>query len=436
MRHLAALTVCFALWSNTASAQASLQVPLQFDFLNPGARSLAMGSAFTGLADDATSAFTNPAGLVILTFPEISFEGRGRHYESTFLAGGRVGGPPANIGIDTTASPVYGVSNDDSRGPSYISVVVPHGNFAAAGYRHEFVRVDQEFVSSGVFQGEAVRELALRASRTMDITAYGGSAAYRVHPRLSLGGSLVVYQMHLAAQFSRYTSGFFDPPDFLPAHEIGHAEQHADSPGIGFNVGGLYTLRRGSTSGAHTGAEVVVGGVYRKQPRLRFTGFEGDITAPKTIGGDFQAPTAIGGGIAVKTAQGATFTLDVAHLDYQTLIDGYVAAQSGTKPGNFSIDNVIETHAGFEYVVPVRLSPAMRIGFWFDPDHSVHYNLPANPDSLDMRLAAYLPGADDVLHYTFGGGVAISKQLEINGAADLSPRSTVVSISVVARFAK
>ena len=39
---------------------------LTFNFRNPGARSLGMGGAFLGLADDATAAETNPAGLTIL----------------------------------------------------------------------------------------------------------------------------------------------------------------------------------------------------------------------------------------------------------------------------------------------------------------------------------------------------------------------------------
>src|SRR5439155_7323916 len=39
---------------------------LQFNFGNPGARSLGMGGAFLGLADDASAAEANPAGLTIL----------------------------------------------------------------------------------------------------------------------------------------------------------------------------------------------------------------------------------------------------------------------------------------------------------------------------------------------------------------------------------
>src|SRR5256714_13717995 len=49
---------------------------LQFQFGNPGARSLGMGGAFLGLADDASAAEANPAGLTILRRPEISVEAR------------------------------------------------------------------------------------------------------------------------------------------------------------------------------------------------------------------------------------------------------------------------------------------------------------------------------------------------------------------------
>ena len=38
-------------------------VPLQLSFSDPGARSAGLGGAFVALADDATAAFANPAGL-------------------------------------------------------------------------------------------------------------------------------------------------------------------------------------------------------------------------------------------------------------------------------------------------------------------------------------------------------------------------------------
>src|SRR5678816_4567659 len=46
----------------------------QFNFNNPGARSLGMGGAFVAVADDATAVVANPAGLTILQRPEVSAE--------------------------------------------------------------------------------------------------------------------------------------------------------------------------------------------------------------------------------------------------------------------------------------------------------------------------------------------------------------------------
>lgn len=45
----------------------------QFNFSTPGARASAMGRAFIGLADDASAATTNPAGLIQLTRPQFYF---------------------------------------------------------------------------------------------------------------------------------------------------------------------------------------------------------------------------------------------------------------------------------------------------------------------------------------------------------------------------
>ena len=47
-----------------------------FNFSAPGARSLALGGAFVGLADDATAAYVNPAGLTLLSRPQLSTEVR------------------------------------------------------------------------------------------------------------------------------------------------------------------------------------------------------------------------------------------------------------------------------------------------------------------------------------------------------------------------
>ena len=105
IRRLVVLSVGAWGLAHPAAAQSSLQVPIQFDFLNPSARSLALGSAFVGLADDATAALVNPAGLIQLTRKEISIEGRFRHLEQPFLVGGRLSGAADRTGAGHGTGP-------------------------------------------------------------------------------------------------------------------------------------------------------------------------------------------------------------------------------------------------------------------------------------------------------------------------------------------
>src|SRR5213592_809885 len=61
-----------------ASAQANDEVfpNLVWNFATPGARAHGMGRTFIGVADDATAAVTNPAGLLNLNKPQIYGEYR------------------------------------------------------------------------------------------------------------------------------------------------------------------------------------------------------------------------------------------------------------------------------------------------------------------------------------------------------------------------
>jgi hypothetical protein len=82
-------------------AQAGAPTMVQFSFSNPGARSLGFGGAFVALADDATAAFANPAGLVQLSRPEVSVEGKLWYFSTPFTEGGRLSGLPGIL-LDTT----------------------------------------------------------------------------------------------------------------------------------------------------------------------------------------------------------------------------------------------------------------------------------------------------------------------------------------------
>ena len=114
-----------------------------------------MGTAFVAAADDATSAFTNPAGLARLGRREVGAELRFRRLTSSYLSGGRVSGDPTGIGLDTERFPTYGKDIDDQLGVTFLSISWPLAARATiTGYLHQAAKIDNEFFNQGVFRRE------------------------------------------------------------------------------------------------------------------------------------------------------------------------------------------------------------------------------------------------------------------------------------------
>ena len=68
------LAVAFACSPAVAVTDEEIFRDFRFNFINPGGRSLGLGGAFISIADDATAAQTNPAGLTNLFEPQVFSE--------------------------------------------------------------------------------------------------------------------------------------------------------------------------------------------------------------------------------------------------------------------------------------------------------------------------------------------------------------------------
>src|SRR5207247_10020203 len=78
-RQIEALSIVLLVSSGPALALTDEEIfrDFRFNLINPGARSLALGGAFISLADDATAAQANPAGLGFLDRPAYFLDLRG-----------------------------------------------------------------------------------------------------------------------------------------------------------------------------------------------------------------------------------------------------------------------------------------------------------------------------------------------------------------------
>jgi len=420
--------------AHPALAQTSLQIPLQFDFLNPGAKSKAMAGAFVGLADDATASFANPAGLILISRPEISVEGRHFRVDSLFLERGRLSGAPTNEGTDTIRGPVFGTSSGHDTGVAFASGVYTHPSlkWSVAGYRHELVRVDQRFLSNGVFQ-QAPEEFTSRRDspqegiRTVSVTGYGATLAYRVGPEVAVGAGLTIYSFALSSRFLRFDAfGFLGPPNLNV--ELGRSSQTGDDHAVAPTVGALFGLS----------TRARVGVMYRQGPSFAFQTRDGNDPERE---GHFRVPHTLAVGASIRPAIALTLAAEITRVQYSRLRRDFVSdqARAVNREADFDIHSGTEFHFGAQYLPTTSYgAPKFRGGLWYDPDHSVRFSASMPATSIparifDERLNVALSTGKNLVHYTGGLGLSLSPRFELNGGFDITTRSRTLSVSCVIR---
>jgi long-chain fatty acid transport protein len=422
-----------------------------FSFSNPGARSLGFGGAFVALADDATAAFANPAGLVKLERPEVSLEGRHWAYETPFLAGGRVGGEPTGVGIDTAAGTRRGTSEQEVDDLSFASFVLPRERWSLAVYRHRQVAFSSRIETDGLFglraQPFAPRYAEIRSATDSDITAWGAAAGVRLGDRWSVGVGLSRYEvdLHTLSRFyfvSRPTPDqLFAPVPLDDAHLGIAVTLAAEEQDWGAHAGFLWQPTEGWG----------VGGFYREGAdfpmAVRVTSGAGLPVQPGTVGppagtlldvtdiDPVEFPDVYGLGVSWRARNGATtLALEWDHVGYSEILDSFDRAFDGT---GGELDDADELHLGAEYVFLDRAPViAVRAGAWLDPDHQVRQapdRAASSDDPNSELLGALFRRGDDEWHFAIGAGVAFD-HFQVDVAADLSDRVDTVAVSTIYTF--
>jgi len=397
---------------------------VQFNFSTPGARSLAMGGSFLGSVDDATAAYSNPAGLLQLSEIEVSVEGRRWSYSTPYADRGRAAGSPTGIGLDTIAGVELGTAESELEDISFASVVIPRKKWALALYFHQLAKFQSSFSTAGIF-GEEFRLLPVVSLYDLDISQYGFAFA-RQGNRFSFGVAVSAYALKLDSLTQRYR--FFSaggPADY--SRPANHQTQTGDSEELGFIVG-LRWDKSPKTS---------IGLVYRFSPEfdigVRSVGGSpfspGDVFVDETV--VFNVPNVAGLGFSFHPTQNITFNLDFNAVFYADMVKDFfiIFDADGEDPEDYIMDDVIETHVGFEYVLSKSPIPlALRFGAWHDPDHRLRY------EGSDELIQAQLFGGEDQIHYTAGIGVALTSHIQLDAAADISDISDTIAVSFAYRF--
>lgn len=484
------LTVCLCLPSvGSAQTDAEVNAGIQFEFSTPGARSLAMGGAQVALADDATAAFTNPAGLLDLNQPQVSIEGRRYAFTNSFTDRGHAFGIVTGTGVDVIEGLRTAEVTNETTGLSFASYFHPWAGgddglataesdttpirrtrWALALYRHELLNFEAGFRTQGAFYDFFDRRKRLtRRLRpviaTFDalVVSYGISAAYRVSDRLGVGLGISLHDFEFDSLQQRFATinldvstglprpedspgSVFGPADFSISNEVDFQEQRGSDEQGGFNVGFLWQPSN----------RWRLGGAYRQGPEFEFQatnregGFiealtgvpRGGLTAEQT--GRFNVPDVLALGLAFVPSTALRVTFDYSHIEYSALTEDLISVLT---PSEFmtpaqraalealAVDDGEAYRLGFEYEFdPPKCGNCavfLRLGAWHDPDHKMRFAAEPGLDFLTRSQAVQFQGGAAEHHFTGGLGVRIGEQLRIDAAADFSDTVDSASLSAV-----
>jgi len=424
---LATLFLPHCVWAQQAI------VPLHLSFSDPGARSTGFGGAFVALADDATAAFANPAGLVQLLRPEVSVEARDWGYSIPYTRSGRLEGAPSGVGLDTTAGLVRGESDYDTTGISYLSFVYPTGDWSFAAYRHQYADIEFHGETNGLFGGGTdccqQRWSDQQMSSRQDVVSYGLAAAYRLTDAVSIGLGLVYFDTAMSADTKEYavdvssSQAFFGPIAFVPENLAIDEKIFISDQTWTFTVGLLWNISERWRFGAvyREGFKADLGNLVRIGA-ANDSGLPAGTILFDNSGIPIEFPDVLGLGFAHQAMDGRlTLSFQWDRVNYSSIPES-IGLDDQT------IDDADELHFGAEYVF-LDSTPifAVRLGTWYEPDHQMY----ATVDDLFTR--ALLPRGEDEWHYSAGFGIAMQR-FQIDIAADFAQRVDTLSLSAIYNF--
>lgn len=437
----------------SASAQLRAgQTVASFDFnlSNPGARSLALGGAFAGVADDATAAYANPAALVVLVRPEISWELRTGSTDVDLVAWS------GNKIVDDQ-NEVVGVRFDGVRhraprriysNQSFGSATYANGRWALALYGHRLAHLDTagaKFERGEVFG----QQFDTQSLVGLDVTGTGLSGAFRITEGISVGATIVRYSGRARVVEQELSSGTSEI--FL------QRSARIDDSDLGFSAGLLVAPSQKWSLGAYFRGSPAFGVVEEEERGGRL---------PEVREGEpLRFPDVFGLGAGYRIGESVLITGEWSHVAYSRL--DRVEQLPSTFPDNrLRSKDADELRIGIEYSAwDLPSAPALRLGAWWDPAHGLQAQgqtvacpgtesrgdlsyecradrpIPNADGTVPFVLAAnsnglrqLFPGGQDHLHVTAGLGLLLGS-LQLDTALDFIDFSRPsISISMLARF--
>jgi long-subunit fatty acid transport protein len=436
-----AIEIQFVFIDATAQTNTENFAQLEFNFNNPGARANGIGGAFISLADDATATEANPAGLTTLIKPEFSFEIKAISYKRDVF----------NFSSRGSAIDFDLIGKEFKNGvisPSFASIVFPLKNLTLSAFRHELVNFESTFFTHGSLvptftNGQAF--FPVNSATEIKVVNWGGAAGLRISNQFSVGVSAGISQADINSSLQRFRLEIFDEQTLDNEAIIDDSDSD-----VFVNVGLIFKPTE----------KISFGGVFKKRPkfqlqntieqnRLTIDGVAGIVELNKEI--NFKVPTSLGAGISFQPSDALTFAFDVVRVNYSDLTDNFVVTaldstiisvdplirgEAVLLPQEFNSDAGFEIHAGAEYVGFLnKVGYVLRGGVFTEPDNSIEFVGPTTDDARALTAQLFRPGDSD-FHVTFGLGLLLTDNFQIDLAGNLSKGSDEFVGSFVYRLGK
>lgn len=419
-----------------------------FEFNNPGAKSMGIGGAFVGKADDATAAVANPAGLAQLPGLRLYVEGRFTTWDTRFKAwpNDPIATPFAFIppGVIATSTQEGKINFDDKTDLSFASISFPvkyepnNIEFNASIFYNKLANKDTVTTLPVTFQvnplspnpGNAALMEGFNSDIDLEIDEYGfGMAKSFFKDKLMVGASISFLLLDIESTWSTTyidSAGINHDPTDAADFDNQFAEIDERDNDVAFRFGVLYRVTD----------NLMIGGSAQIMPEFDYeTDYillldENSATLPAfTDKSSLSVPDVFSLGLSYQITDNWLVSMEGKYIEYSDLMKGFVSFW-GADINNFDrdlfdIDDIWETHFGTEYIIHIKETPvALRLGGWYEPAHSLEY------DSVGTVAGAVFPnvgamfedlidGGDDVFHYTAGLGIVIKNKLQIDAAADI-----------------
>ena len=364
--------VSFLCWLQPAIGFGQIEFTSSPNPIGSGARALGMGGAFIAIADDATAASWNPAGLIQLELPEISVVGAyfDHNEDNVFFDN-----PEANKRQHVSAHDINYLS------ASYPFVLLDRNMVVSVNYQHLYDFSRQWDFPFQLSRGALLVDSDIDYSQDGQLYAFGLAYAIRLLPNVACGLTLNVWEDGLKNNEWQQKSVIHGVGTFAETVPVSFDSVHTHNyrfSGFNVNIGLLWQLND----------QLTVGGVFKSPftadlqhiSSLTTTVVREDTSLPISQtrqtadeGEELAMPLSYGIGFAYRFSDNFTTSFDV----YRTQWDDFIHKDShGIKTSFVSAKPVSESdiapttqvRLGAEYLfVKSACVLPLRFGLFYDP---------------------------------------------------------------------